>query len=91
MFDESSEPITDIISRHARLKARQKGQQPVATVNNKPVEQVPPVAQIEQEAPVEEEQNKIKMIQSLLPLRGNLNKLPQKLLETSKKIMLIKK
>lgn len=60
MFDESSEPITDVISRHARLKARQKGQQPVATVNNKPVEQVPPVAQVKQEAPVEEEQKQDK-------------------------------
>lgn len=60
MFDESSEPITDVISRHARLKARQKGQQPVATVNNKPVEQVPPVAQVKQEAPVKEEQKQDK-------------------------------
>lgn len=32
LFDESSEPIVDVISRHARLKARQKGQQPAATV-----------------------------------------------------------
>lgn len=32
LFDESSEPIVAVISRHARLKARQKGQQPAATV-----------------------------------------------------------
>lgn len=67
MFDESSEPITDIISRHARLKARQKGQQPAAIVNNKPVKQVPPVAQVKQKAPIKEEQKQGKKeIESVL-------------------------
>jgi hypothetical protein len=45
LFDESSEPIVDVISRHAKLKARQKGQQPAATVNNQPVKTPPVVAQ----------------------------------------------
>lgn len=56
LFDESSEPIADVISRHARLKARQKGQQPVATVNNQPVQTPPVVAQNTEDAPVETEQ-----------------------------------
>lgn len=56
LFDESSEPIVDVISRHARLKARQKGQQPTATVNNQPVQTPPVVAQNTEEAPVETEQ-----------------------------------
>lgn len=53
LFDESSEPFVDIISRHARLKERQKGQRPVATVNNEPVEVPPVVAQNEEQAPEE--------------------------------------
>lgn len=56
LFDESSEPIVDVISRHARLKARQKGQQPSATVNNQPVQTPPIVAQNTEEAPAETEQ-----------------------------------
>lgn len=56
LFDESSEPIVDVISRHARLKARQKGQQPTATVNNQPVQTPPVVAQNTEEAPAETEQ-----------------------------------
>jgi hypothetical protein len=56
LFDESSEPIVDVISRHARLKARQKGQQPAATVNNQPVQTPPVVAQNTEEAPTEPEQ-----------------------------------
>lgn len=56
LFDESSEPIVDVISRHARLKARQKGQQPAATVNNQPVQTPPIVAQNTEEAPAETEQ-----------------------------------
>lgn len=56
LFDESSEPIVDVISRHARLKARQKGQQPTATVNNQPVQTPPVVAQNTEEAPTEPEQ-----------------------------------
>lgn len=56
LFDESSEPIVDVISRHAKLKARQKGQQPTATVNNQPVQTPPVVAQNTEEAPAETEQ-----------------------------------
>ena len=56
LFDESSEPIVDVISRHARLKARQKGQQPAATVNNQPVQTPPVVVQNTEEAPAETEQ-----------------------------------
>ena len=56
LFDESSEPIVDVISRHARLKARQKGQQPAATVNNQPVQTPPVVAQNAEDAPAETEQ-----------------------------------
>lgn len=56
LFDESSEPIVDVISRHARLKARQKGQQPAATVNNQPVQTPPIVVQNTEEAPAETEQ-----------------------------------
>lgn len=56
LFDESSEPIVDVISRHARLKARQKGQQPATTVNNQPVQTPPVVAQNTEEAPTETEQ-----------------------------------
>lgn len=57
LFDESSEPIVDVISRHARLKARQKGQQPAATVNNQPVQTPPIAAQNTEEAPAETEQS----------------------------------
>lgn len=53
LFDESSEPIVDVISSHARLKARQKGQQPAATVNNQPVQIPPVVAQNAEDAPAE--------------------------------------
>lgn len=56
LFDESSEPIVNVISRHARLKARQKGQQPAATVNNQPVQTPPVVVQNTEEAPAETEQ-----------------------------------
>lgn len=56
LFDESSEPIVDVISRHAKLKARQKGQQPAATVNNQPVQTPPVVVQNTEEAPAETEQ-----------------------------------
>lgn len=56
LFDESSEPIVDVISRHARLKARQKGQQPAATVNNQSVQTPPVVAQNAEDAPAETEQ-----------------------------------
>lgn len=55
LFDESSEPIVDVISRHAKLKARQKGQQPAATVNNQPVQTPPVVVQNTEEAPVTED------------------------------------
>lgn len=57
LFDESSEPIVDVISRHAKLKARQKGQQPAATVNNQPVQTPPVVVQNTEEAPAETEQS----------------------------------
>ena len=55
LFDESSEPIVDVISRHARLKARQKGQQPAAIVNNQPVQTPPVVAQNAEDASAETE------------------------------------
>ena len=53
LFDESSEPFVDVVSRHARIKAKQKGERPVATVNNEPVETPPVVAQTEEQAPEE--------------------------------------
>lgn len=55
LLDSSSEPFVDVISRHARIKARQKGERPVATVNNEPVDVPPVVAQTEEEAPTESE------------------------------------
>ena len=80
LFDESSEPIVDVISRHARLKARQKGQQPAATVNNQPVQTPPVVAQNTEEAPAETEQpDEVKPDTSTSPT-GAEKKLPQKLL-----------
>lgn len=59
LFDESSEPIVDVISRHARLKARQKRQQPAATVNNQPVQTLPVVVQNAEDAPAETELHSI--------------------------------
>lgn len=71
LFDESSEPIVDVISRHARLKARQKGQQPAATVNNQPVQTPPVVVQNTEEAPAETEQpDEIKPDTSTSPTGG---------------------
>lgn len=71
LFDESSEPIVDVISRHARLKARQKGQQPTATVNNQPVQTPPVVVQNTEEAPAETEQpDEIKPDTSTSPTGG---------------------
>ena len=71
LFDESSEPIVDVISRHARLKARQKGQQPAATVNNQPVQAPPVVAQNAEDAPAETEQpNEVKPDTSTSPTGG---------------------
>ena len=49
LFDESSEPFVDVVSRHARIKAKQKGERPVATVNNETVETPPVVAQTEEQ------------------------------------------
>lgn len=71
LFDESSEPIVDVISRHARLKARQKGQQPAATVNNQPVQTPPVVVQNTEEAPAETEQpDEVKPDTSTSPTGG---------------------
>lgn len=71
LFDESSEPIVDVISRHAKLKARQKGQQPAATVNNQPVQTPPVVVQNTEEAPAETEQpDEIKPDTSTSPTGG---------------------
>lgn len=71
LFDESSEPIVDVISRHARLKARQKGQQPAATVNNQPVQTPPVVAQNAEDAPAETEQpDEVKPDTSTSPTGG---------------------
>lgn len=71
LFDESSEPIVDVISRHARLKARQKGQQPAATVNNQPVQTPPVVAQNTEEASAETEQpDEVKPDTSTSPTGG---------------------
>lgn len=71
LFDESSEPIVDVISRHARLKARQKGQQPAATVNNQPVQTLPVVVQNAEDAPAETEQpNEVKSDTSTSPTGG---------------------
>lgn len=53
LFDESSEPFVDVVSRHARIKAKQKGERPVATVNSESVETPPIVAQTEEQAPEE--------------------------------------
>lgn len=55
LLDSSSEPFVDVISRRARIKARQKGERPVATVNNEPVDVPPVIAQTEEEAPTESE------------------------------------
>lgn len=71
LFDESSEPIVDVISRHAKLKARQKGQQPAATVNNQPVQTPPVVVQNTEEAPAETEQpDEVKPDTSTSPTGG---------------------
>lgn len=71
LFDESSEPIVDVISRHARLKARQKGQQPAATVNNQPVQTPPVVVQNTEEAPAETKQpDEVKPDTSTSPTGG---------------------
>ena len=71
LFDESSEPIVDVISRHARLKARQKGQQPAATVNNQPVQTPPVVVQNTEDAPAETEQpDEVKPDTSTSPTGG---------------------
>lgn len=71
LFDESSEPIVDVISRHARLKARQKGQQPAATVNNQPVQTLPVVVQNAEDAPAETEQpDEVKPDTSTSPTGG---------------------
>lgn len=71
LFDESSEPIVDVISRHAKLKARQKGQQPAATVNNQPVQTPPVVVQNTEEAPAETKQpDEVKPDTSTSPTGG---------------------
>lgn len=71
LFDESSEPIVDVISRHAKLKARQKGQQPAATVNNQPVQTPPVVVQNTEDAPAETEQpDEVKPDTSTSPTGG---------------------
>lgn len=71
LFDESSEPIVDVISRHAKLKARQKGQQPAATVNNQPVQTPPVVVQNTEEAPAETKQpDEVKPNTSTFPTGG---------------------
>lgn len=71
LFDESSEPIVDVISRHAKLKARQKGQQPAATVNNQPVQTPPVVVQNTEEAPADTEQpDEVKPDTSTSPTGG---------------------
>lgn len=71
LFDESSEPLVDVISRHAKLKARQKGQQPAATVNNQPVQTPPVVVQNTEEAPAETEQpDEVKPDTSTSPTGG---------------------
>lgn len=71
LFDESSEPIVDVISRHAKLKARQKGQQPAATVNNQPVQTPPVVVQNTEEAPAETKQpDEVKPDTSTAPTGG---------------------
>lgn len=56
LFDESSEPFVDVISRHARIKAKQKGERSVATVNNEPLTKPPTV--IIDEKPIIEDNKK---------------------------------
>lgn len=78
LFDESSEPIVDVISRHAKLKARQKGQQPAATVNNQPVQTPPVVVQNTEEAPADTEQpDEVKPDTSTSPTGGREETLPE--------------
>lgn len=55
LFDETSEPFVDVVSRRARLKSREKGERATATVNNEPVDFIPPVAQTEDAKPTETE------------------------------------
>lgn len=56
LFDDSSEPFVDIVSRLARRKAKEKGERPIAVINNEPVEVVPPVAKVDEQNP-DNEQN----------------------------------
>lgn len=51
LFDDSSEPFIDVVSRLARKKAKEKGERPVAVINNEKVDDIPPVAQLEDNNP----------------------------------------
>lgn len=54
LFDNTSEPFVDIISRLGRRKEREKGERPAAVVNNDPVATPPNIVETEDDAKTDE-------------------------------------